>query len=294
MRGPWGDGSLSLRAPALPVELQGLSGAQRAALAAGYRGFLGAAGPGALRWAVRRLPCRPRRRAGALARAGQHAPRIFRRGAGFGVAGVDFSAWIAGERGVIGVHREADLAKPIVFENLLRIVSAFRAPLLGGVVLHSAGLVVDGRAWLFCGRSGAGKTTLSRKAHAAGAVVLSDDINLLLPGPDGRAHAHAVPFTGEFGRTLEAPARRSWPVAGLVLLEQGPRLEGFGLSRPQALARLFVGAPFVNVDRHAGPLAMDRIGRWLDRLPVTGLRCRREDPFEDILAVVEEGVEAAA
>jgi hypothetical protein len=71
----------------------------------------------------------------------------------------------------------ARLAEPGVYENFLRILTAYALLPRGGVLLHSAAVVVDGKVHVFIGRSGAGKTTLSRLALAGGVAVLSDDAN---------------------------------------------------------------------------------------------------------------------
>ena len=86
----------------------------------------------------------------------------------------------------------------------------------GGFMLHSAGLVKNGKAWLFLGRSGAGKSTLARLAAAAGGFVLSDEINLLRP-EGGRFMAYGSPFWGEM-RADGRPGR--WPLGGIYLLKK--------------------------------------------------------------------------
>jgi hypothetical protein len=110
--------------------------------------------------------------------------------------------------------------------------------------------VVDGgAAYLFLGRSGAGKTTLSRLSEAAGRTVLSDDLNALLPAADGQALRVAkLPFTGDIGdRRRGAP---DFPLARLLRLEKGTADELRPLSRAGAAAQLLACAPFVNVDPH--------------------------------------------
>lgn len=87
----------------------------------------------------------------------------------------------------------------------------------GGLMLHSAGLVKNGRAYVFLGRSGAGKSTLSRLAAASGAAeVVSDEINMLRR-ENGRWRAYGSPFWGE----MRAEGRRgSWPLGGVFLLRK--------------------------------------------------------------------------
>lgn len=86
----------------------------------------------------------------------------------------------------------------------------------GGLMLHSAGIVKKGRAYLFLGKSGAGKSTLAKLAAAAGAEVISDEINLLLPGK-GVFRVYGSPFWGE----MRADGRQgSWPLGGVYLLKK--------------------------------------------------------------------------
>lgn len=54
------------------------------------------------------------------------------------------------------------------------------------VVLHASAVLVGGRAVLFCGASGAGKSTLCAALGKRGYPMLSDDLCVLTPGPDGQ------------------------------------------------------------------------------------------------------------
>lgn len=72
-----------------------------------------------------------------------------------------------------------------------------RAYLLGtaiGVLLHQRRLLplhvcavaLDGQVHAFCGQSGAGKSTLAAAFHLHGYPMLSDDVGVVVPTPDGR------------------------------------------------------------------------------------------------------------
>lgn len=50
---------------------------------------------------------------------------------------------------------------------------------LGVIVVHAGAVAFEGQGLLFCGRSGAGKTTLSRLCRDAGATLLNDDRQFL-------------------------------------------------------------------------------------------------------------------
>jgi hypothetical protein len=63
----------------------------------------------------------------------------------------------------------------------------------GQLVLHASAVAVDGRAMLFCGRSGAGKSTMAALLCRRGYALLNDDVCSLTPSggvyhirPDGR------------------------------------------------------------------------------------------------------------
>jgi hypothetical protein len=106
----------------------------------------------------------------------------------------------------------------------------------GAVEVHACGIVWRGRALLFCGRSGAGKSTtaLLWRRHARGARVLSDDRIVLRPGRAG-VRAHGTPWHGDFG--LASPA--SAPLGALFFLRRGRATRLEALSAADAAARLF-------------------------------------------------------
>jgi hypothetical protein len=135
-----------------------------------------------------------------------------------------------------------------VCENLLRILAAYRLLAAGGVLLHSAALSDGESAWLLLGPSGAGKTTASRLCLAAGADVLSDDLNAVLPGPALPVVAR-LPFTGDLGERQGVPgAPGSYPLRAVLRLRQGPAESLAPLSPAAALAALTAAAPYVNRD----------------------------------------------
>ena len=92
-----------------------------------------------------------------------------------------------------------------------------RFPAEGGLLVHAAGVVVDGRAFLLTGPSGAGKTTWARACAAAGLPVLSDDV-VLLHADLERPCALGSPLRA---RDFPAPGRGRWPLAGLLLARHG-------------------------------------------------------------------------
>lgn len=106
----------------------------------------------------------------------------------------------------------------------------------GAMVVHGCGLVAKGRGLLFCGHSGAGKTTTAGlwRRHCRGTHVLSDDrIVLRLRG--GRPWMYGTPWHGS-GR-FASP--RGAPLDAVFFLRQSARSRASGLDAADAAAQLF-------------------------------------------------------
>jgi hypothetical protein len=106
----------------------------------------------------------------------------------------------------------------------------------GGMVVHGCGLVARGEGLLFCGHSGAGKTTTAAlwRAHHRGTRVLSDD-RVVLRARRGRWWMYGTPWhgSGRFARPEGVPLSR------VFFLQQARRSRVRPLSEPAAAAELF-------------------------------------------------------
>jgi hypothetical protein len=106
---------------------------------------------------------------------------------------------------------------PYSIDSVLRITHSLVLAEQGGFLVHAASAVRGGRAYLFAGVSGAGKTTMARLAPSD-AVVLTDEISYVRR--IGNAYrAYGTPFAGELARS---GANTSAPLDTLYLLEKGP------------------------------------------------------------------------
>ena len=106
----------------------------------------------------------------------------------------------------------------------------------GAVEVHGCGVVWKGRTLLFCGKSGAGKSTTARlwKRHTRGARLLSDDRVVLRPAKRS-VRAFGTPWHGDGG--FASP--RSAPLGALFFLRHGRTTRLRPLSQAEAAARLF-------------------------------------------------------
>lgn len=107
-------------------------------------------------------------------------------------------------------------ANPYSIDAVLRIVHTLVLAKQGGFLLHSASAIRNGKACLFAGVSGAGKTTISRLAPPD-ATLLTDEISYVRKLDEGYV-AYGTPFTGELAKLGE---NTSAPVAALYLLAKG-------------------------------------------------------------------------
>jgi len=95
---------------------------------------------------------------------------------------------------------------PYAIDSVLRIVHSIVLAREGGLLVHAASCVRNERAFLFSGKSGAGKTTISRLAPRD-AHLLSDEISYIRTEEQGW-RAWGTPFSGELakpGENVNAP-----------------------------------------------------------------------------------------
>src|ERR1700688_2519288 len=107
-------------------------------------------------------------------------------------------------------------SNPYSLDSVLRIVHTLLLARHGGVLVHASSAVRNGRAFLFSGISGAGKTTMARLAPPD-VTLLTDEISYVSRQKDGY-YAHGTPFAGDLGRLGE---NMRAPLAALYLLRKG-------------------------------------------------------------------------
>lgn len=173
------------------------------------------------------------------------------------------------------VQRRETRAYPL--EAVIRTAMMARLPLLGGLPLHSAGVVLDGRGLAFFGPSGAGKTTL---AGTCPATVLSDELVAVEP------HGDDVPWlvrSGFWGEGKGEGRPTGAPLAALVSLGRGPayRLETLP---PVEAARRIIGALPVPLAPPLWSRALAVVADLVSRIPVYRLEWSMDEPPWDSLA----------
>jgi hypothetical protein len=172
--------------------------------------------------------------------------------------------------------------RPVLDYPLDELLFQHHAARWGGMEVHACGVVVGGRAVLFCGASGAGKTTIARlfRKHHPSARVLSDD-RLIVRARGGRLWAYGTPWHGS-GR-FASPAGR--PLGAIFFLKQAKRTAVAGLGRGEAATRLFACAFPPPWDASSIRRVLGLCGRAARDVPCAVLRFPRD--ASAVRAVVE-------
>jgi hypothetical protein len=163
-----------------------------------------------------------------------------------------------------GIVRQS--ANPYSIDTVLRILHTLVLAENGGFLLHAASAVRNGRAFLFSGVSGAGKTTISRLAPAD-VTVLTDEISYVRR-VDGAWHAFGTPFAGELARVGE---NVSAPVAALFFLGKGPLNRRELMGDAEAAAALLRNILFFAEDPALVQRVFQSACRFVREMPVSRL-----------------------
>ena len=155
-------------------------------------------------------------------------------------------------------------ANPYSIDAVLRIVHTLVLARQGGFLLHSASAIRQGKAFLFAGVSGAGKTTISRLAPAD-VTLLTDEISYIRKQQDDGYVAFGTPFTGELAKLGE---NTSAPVAALYLLAQGPENRIEPVAAADAGRELLANMLFFAGDQELVHRAFQAACDFVDRIPV--------------------------
>lgn len=229
-----------------------------AAMADRFAGFIGDVAAPDHEFDVELVPPRPR---------GEDAPddevRVVREGHSWRAQRGDFLAtWDSRTR---RGHARI-VASPYSLDSVIRILHTLLLAEEGGMLMHASSVVKDGKAWVFTGVSGVGKTTISRLAPP-GAHVLTDEISFIRPRDDGYA-AHGTPFSGDLGRPGE---NLSAPIAGVFLLAQGPENRIEPLPQAEAVRGLMANILYFARDEAMTTKVFDNAIALAARVPVRRL-----------------------
>jgi hypothetical protein len=150
-------------------------------------------------------------------------------------------------------HLALAIGQPLEgIEYFLRVCYAVLAYKAGGLMVHGAGIVRDGRGFIFFGHSGSGKTTVAR--HSAEHLVLNDDLVIVLP----RGETWWIYGTPFWNLDQVPPQPGSAPLAGLFRLVQAKSVYLQPMTPALALAELLANLPVLPADQNWNAALMAR------------------------------------
>ena len=155
---------------------------------------------------------------------------------------------------------------PYSLDSVLRIVHTLLLARKGGFLVHASSAIRNGRAFLFSGVSGAGKTTMARLAPPD-AALLTDEISYVTL-QDGRYTAVGTPFCGELARVGE---NLRAPVECVYLLAKGPENKIEPIVGGDAARSLLENILFFARDPEFVKLVFDAALDFVSRVPIRRL-----------------------
>ena len=165
-----------------------------------------------------------------------------------------------------GCGRIRQTANPYSIDAVMRILHTLLLAREGGFLLHASSASVGGRAVLFAGVSGAGKTTMARLAPPS-ATLLTDEVSYVRKLPEGY-FAYGTPFVGE----LNTPGENvKVPVGVLYLLKQGPVNQIETVPEQVAIRALLESILFFARDPELVKLVFETAAEFVRQAPVRRL-----------------------
>jgi hypothetical protein len=155
---------------------------------------------------------------------------------------------------------------PYSLDSVLRIVHTLLLARTGGFLVHASSAIRNGRAFLFPGVSGAGKTTMARLAPPDVAL-LTDEISYVTR-QDGRYFAVGTPFFGELARVGE---NLRAPIDAVYLLAKGPENKIEPIVGADAVRGLLGNILFFARDPEFVKLVFDAAFDFVSHVPVRRL-----------------------
>ena len=143
-----------------------------------------------------------------------------------------------------------------------------------GFYLHASAVEVDGKAFLFSGHCGAGKSTHTRlwkKRFGDCAYIINDD-KPALRYLDGKWYAYGTPWCGKDGININRKA----PLAGICYLVQAQENRIRRLTKEEAFSRVFRQTIHKFADVQRLDILLMHINSLLDKIPVFELENRPE------------------
>jgi hypothetical protein len=193
--------------------------------------------------------------------------------------GAGFTYTLDGATLRLGKDRAQFLGVPHEYslDSLIRILLSKLLLTRSGFLLHAATVMRQGRAHVFTGQSGAGKSTVASLSPAG--CVLTDEISLLRQ-TENAWQAFGTPFWGEF-RAGDINEHAS--IVGIYSLVQADEDRLERLSTRDALRAILPNVLFFSSDQQDNQQLLRILTEAVEGIPVYRLYFRRHAGFWEVL-----------
>lgn len=165
----------------------------------------------------------------------------------------------------------ADRAENHFLNSFIMIAYTLASSTLKTVKLHASVIEKDGKALLFLGKSGTGKSTHSRlwQEFVPGSTLLNDDEPVVRVHNNG-VRVYGTPWSGK------TPCYRniSAEVAAVVCLSQSPENKLTRLGGVSAFSPVFQSCSVLRSNKRNKDLVCDTVVQMIEKVPVYRLDCR--------------------
>ena len=163
-------------------------------------------------------------------------------------------------------------------DYFLRVVFAFLIFQAEGMMVHGAGILHNGSGYLFFGRSGSGKTTVSHSS--VNDEVLNDDLVAVVP-QGNTWKMYSTPF---WNPTQVKPKPLAAPLTAMYRLVQDNKAYLESFKTGQALAEFMANIPIISSSPAQSECLMERCITLLRQVPAYRLHFLPDASFWGVIA----------
>lgn len=155
--------------------------------------------------------------------------------------------------------------------SLIRTAYAQAILYHNAISIHASAVHNDGRAYLFMGKSGTGKSTHSAlwMEHIPDTELLNDD-NPTIRFREGKAYAYGTPWSGK----TACYKNQAFPIGGMARLRQAPENRFDKLEGIDAFIALYPGCSVITHDEHLRNRLYDTLTLLAEKVTVGTMDCR--------------------
>ena len=171
------------------------------------------------------------------------------------------------------------------FNAAVNLCYLFSTVNYGTLLFHSSAVEYQGRAYLFLGKSGTGKSTHSRMwLNALNDVVLmNDDHPIVRVWDDGNIIAYGSPWSGKTRCYKNVQA----PLGGIIRIVRAPHNKAIRLSPIQSYASIMTSSTGLTWDKNFADNRDRTLQRIISHIPCWNMECL---PNEEAAKVCAEAV----